>query len=53
MKLRLRDNSKRLLLNDGEKLTILVKKVFVCLVTRDGEDESDMVPNPQADSGQE
>ncbi len=41
------------LLDDGEKLTILVEKDFVCLAPREGEDESDMYPNPQADSDQE
>jgi hypothetical protein len=41
------------LLDDGEKLTILVEKDFVCLAPREGEDESEMYPNPQADSGQE
>lgn len=38
-------------LDDGEKLTILVEKDFTCLAPREGEDESDMYPNPQADSG--
>ena len=38
------------LLNDGEKTTILVEKDFVCLAPREGEDESDMFPHPQADS---
>jgi len=32
---------------DGEKLTILVEKDFVCLTGRD-EDESDMYPHPEA-----
>ena len=38
-------------LDDGEKLTILVEKDFTCLAPREGEDESDMFLNPQADSG--
>jgi hypothetical protein len=38
------------LLNDGEKTTILVEKDFVCLAPRDGENEADMFPHPQADS---
>ena len=37
-------------LDDGEKLTILVEKDFACLAPREGEDESDMYPHPQADS---
>jgi len=41
------------MLDDGERLTILVEKDFVCLAPREGEDEADMYPNPQADSGQE
>ena len=41
------------MLDDGETLTILVEKDFVCLAPREGEDEADMYPNPQADSGQE
>jgi hypothetical protein len=38
-------------LDDGEQLRILVEKDFACLAPRDGEDESDMFPNPDADSG--
>jgi len=38
------------LLNDGDKTTILVEKDFVCLAPREGEDESDMFPHPQAES---
>ena len=34
------------LLDDGEKLKILVEKDFVCLTGRDDEDESDMYPHP-------
>ena len=37
-------------LNDGEKLTILVEKDFACLAPRPGEDESDMYPHPNEDS---
>lgn len=33
---------------NGEKLTILVEKDFQCLAPREGEDESDMFPHPQA-----
>jgi hypothetical protein len=33
-------------LDDGEKLTILVEKDFACLAPRDGEDESDMFVHP-------
>lgn len=34
----------------GDKtLSILVEKDFACLAPRDGEDESDMFPHPQAD----
>ena len=35
-------------LDDGEKLTILVEKDFACLAPREGEDESDMYPHPNA-----
>lgn len=35
-------------LDDGEKLRILVQKDFVCLTGRDDEDESDMYPHPSA-----
>ena len=34
------------LLDDGDRLSILVEKDFACLAPRDGEDESDMYPNP-------
>lgn len=37
-------------LDDGEQLRILVEKDFACLAPRDGEDESDMFANPDADS---
>ena len=33
-------------LDGGEVLTILVEKDFTCLAPRDGEDESDLFPNP-------
>ena len=36
------------LLDDGNKLLVLVEKDFACLAPRDGEDESDMFPHPQA-----
>ena len=39
------------LLQDGEKVSILVEKDFACLAPREGEDESDMYPHPQAASG--
>ena len=39
-----------LLLDEGDKLAILVEKDFACLATREGEDESDMFPHPNADS---
>ncbi len=35
-------------LDDGEVLKILVEKDFACLAPRDGEDESDMFPHPEA-----
>ncbi len=38
-------------LDDGAKLSILIEKDFVCLTGRDEEDESDMYPHPEADSG--
>lgn len=34
-------------LDDGDQLQILVEKDFVCLAPREGEDESDMFPNPK------
>lgn len=37
-------------LNDGEQLKILIEKDFACLAPREGEDESDMFPHPDADS---
>ena len=39
------------LLDEGGRLKILVEKDFVCLTGRDDEDESDMYPHPEADSG--
>ena len=33
---------------NGGELTILVEKDFACLAPREGEDESDMFPHPQA-----
>jgi hypothetical protein len=38
-------------LDDGNKLSILVEKDFACLAPRSGEDESDMYPHPEADTG--
>ena len=35
-------------LDDGAQLDILVEKDFSCLAPREGEDETDMYPNPQA-----
>jgi hypothetical protein len=34
------------ILDDGEKLNILVEKDFACLAPREGEDESDMYDHP-------
>ncbi|MGB5629950.1 MAG: hypothetical protein WBM45_11465 [Woeseiaceae bacterium] len=39
------------LLDGGGVLRILVEKDFVCLTGRDDEDESDMYPHPEAESG--
>ncbi len=39
-------------LDDGELLSILVEKDFACLAPRDGEDESDMYPHPEAESNE-
>ena len=36
-------------LDNGDQLQILVEKDFVCLTSREGEDESDMYPHPEAD----
>ena len=38
------------ILDDGERLRILVEKDFQCLAPREGEDESDMFPLPDAGS---
>lgn len=38
------------MLDDGAVLQILVEKDFVCLTSREGEDESDMFPHPDADN---
>lgn len=38
-------------LDDGETLSLLVEKDFVCLAPREGEDESDMYPHPETDEG--
>jgi len=37
-------------LDGGESLRILVEKDFQCLTNRDGEEETDMYPHPQAGS---
>lgn len=37
-------------LDDGDKLKILVEKDFACLAPRDGEDEADMFAHPDKDS---
>lgn len=39
------------LLAGGDRLHVLVEKDFHCLSPRAGEDESDMFPHPEADSG--
>jgi hypothetical protein len=39
-------------LDDGSPLEILVEKDFACLAPRDGEDEADMYPHPNADSAE-
>jgi len=39
-------------LDDGDKLTILVEKDFACLAPREGEDETDMYPHPNQDSAE-
>lgn len=36
---------------DGSELSILVEKDFQCLAPREGEDESDMFPHPEAAAG--
>ena len=35
---------------DGNKLRVIVEKDFACLSPREGEDESDMYPHPEAGS---
>jgi hypothetical protein len=37
---------------NGEVLGILVEKDFACLAPREGEDESDMYPHPEAEQGE-
>lgn len=37
--------------DDGGTLSILVEKDFQCLAPREGEDESDMFPHPEAATG--
>ena len=41
------------ILDDGEQLAILVEKDFSCLTPREGEDESDMYPHPEANNNEE
>jgi len=36
------------ILDGGDQLNILVEKDFACLVPREGEDENDMYPHPEA-----
>jgi len=36
------------ILDEGDQLSILVEKDFACLAPREGEDETDMYPNPMA-----
>lgn len=36
------------ILDVGDQLNILVEKDFACLVPREGEDENDMYPHPEA-----
>ena len=38
--------------NSGEVLSILVEKDFACLTPREGEDESDLFPHPEAGQGE-
>ena len=38
-------------LDDGDKLKVLVEKDFACLAPREGEDESDMFPHPDTATG--
>jgi hypothetical protein len=37
-------------LDDGDRLKILIEKDFACLAPREGEDDSDMFPNPDAEN---
>lgn len=39
------------LLDDGDHLNILVEKDYACLAPREGEDDSDMFPNPLEGQG--
>ena len=36
------------ILDGGDQLSILVEKDFACLAPREGEDETDMYPHPEA-----
>ena len=44
--------SRSFVLDDGEKLSILIEKDFACLAPRAGEDEADMYPHPNVDSAE-
>jgi hypothetical protein len=37
-------------IDDGERLSILIEKDFACLAPRTNEDEADMYPHPDVDS---
>ncbi len=37
-------------LDDGGRLALLLEKDFACLAPRESEDESDLFPNPRAES---
>ena len=39
-------------LDNGDSLKILVEKDFACLVPREGEDDSDAFPHPEAETGE-
>jgi len=39
-------------LDNGDSLKILVEKDFACLVAREGEDDSDAFPHPEAETGE-
>jgi hypothetical protein len=37
-------------IDDGRSLAILIEKDFACLVPREGEDDSDLFPNPSREA---